>query len=74
MNNFTFYTECKECKKKKKTVGTGKLNLKMLLFKLRNKTKFSVLAAQVLKETGELPESSFYADVQLSKEQGSPFM
>ena len=50
------------------------MNLKMLLFKLRNKTKFSVLAAQVLKETGELPESSFYADVQLSKEQGSPFM
>ena len=34
----------------------------------------AVLAAQVLKETGELPESSFYADVQLSKEQGSPFM
>ena len=71
MNNFTFYTECKECKKKQ-PVGTG--NLKMLLLKLRNKTKFSVLAAQVLKETGELPESSFYADVQLSKEQGSPFM
>lgn len=59
VNNFTFYTECKECKKKKnkKTVGTG--NLKMLLLKLRNRTKFSVLAAQVLKETGELPEKQF---------------
>ena len=31
----------------------------MLLLKLRNRTKFSVLAAQVLKETGELPEKQF---------------
>ena len=56
VNNFTFYTECKECKKKKnkKTVGTG--NLKMLLLKLRNKTKFS---AQILKENGELPRKQF---------------
>ena len=57
MNDFTFYTECKECKKKQTTVGTG--NLKTLLLKLRNKTEFSVLAAQVLKETGEFRRRQF---------------
>ena len=38
----------------RRTEGTG--NLKMLLLKLRNKTKFS---AQILKENGELPRKQF---------------
>ena len=73
MNDFTFYTECKECKEKQTTVGTG--NLKTLLLKLRNKTEFSVLAAQVLKEIGEFCRKQFVCrHAAEQKAGGGPFM